>query len=476
MQTWRRIVICAATVSVFGCSTVRDARQAQKDAAPKGDGTAVVETPVSLEGRSLEELVAFAMTNRPSVVSAALSVADARLALREIAADAPIASATPWNAAHISASSGYSESSRQAHLSDLKMKTKKGSATAGLSLDLLLWDFGRNDARARAQSENVIAAEESLVQQGYAVFAEVSAAYFALLQNEALHEVAMSNVVQYAEHLAQAEDRFGEGEAQQLDVLRARLDLAQSVEARVAASNDVAVAGAQLMAALGIDAARGDFRSVLGKRDASLGRRIRTFAATTDSADDIFDFARTNAPAVKIARAKVRAASAQVDYAIADLMPTVSASLSLNWTDPLWYWRWGLSAAQSVFTGGRRTTAIDRAVVALRQAETAVDGEEQSLSRRIAVAVAERDNAAESFRSARESVRQAVENLETVKSRYEVGDVSRVEFADAVTAHAAAVGNLVKAFYRGQAAEAALFELAGVEPGYDEGVVKEDEQ
>lgn len=471
MFDWKRILpaLAGAALALSGCGTVRDARQAQRDAAAKGEETRIDAARVDLSGYSLDRLVGFALATSPSMRLAELAVEDARLALREIAADAPIASMTPWNAAHASLSAGYSESSVPAHLEDMKAKTERGNATSGLSLDLLLWDFGRNNARARAQAENVLAAEESLVQEGYAVFVEVSAAYLALMQNEALHEVAASNVQQYVEHLSRAEDRFNTGEAQNLDVLKARLDLARARESLVAASNDVTVAGARLMAAIGVDASKGDFRSVLGRRESGLQHVTRFFADSEDTSARVFELARTNAPAMKIARARLRAASAQVDYAIEDLMPTLTASVSLNWTDPLWVWRWGLGAAQTVFTGGRKTTAVDRAVVAMQSAGSTVDSEEQALSRKVEIAVAERDNARESMISATESVRQAAENLETVKSQYEVGDVSRVEFTDAVSAYTEALGNKVKAFYRAQAAEAALFELTGREPVYAEG-------
>ena len=458
-------VLAVAASCLAGCRAVREARRAQEAAAPAGVGP-VDRRKIDLSGCSLEELVGFALTNRPSMTSAAIEVEDARLALKEIAADAPLASSTPWNAAHASASLGYSESSKAAHFDDFEAKTRRGDATGGISVDLLVWDFGRNDARARAQAENVLAAEQSLVKEGYAVFNEVSSAYFALLQNRALLEVAATNAVQYADHLERAECMFEQGEAQKLDVVRAKLDLARARESLVSASNDVAVAGARLMAALGVDASQGDYRSVLGESPAGLADVQRGFADTDESAEDAFLFARTNAPAMKVARARLRAASAQVDYAVADLKPSVSASLSLNWTDPLWYWRWGLSAAQSLFTGWRKTTAVERATLSLRAAESAVDSAEQQLSRSIEVAVAERDNAREGFASAEESVRSALENLETVTSRYEVGDVSRVDFTDAVSAYAEAQGNRIKAFYRGQIAEAVLFETTGRLPVY----------
>jgi len=456
----------AAAAAVAGCAAVRDARMAQDAARPAGEGGAASARKVALAGEPLESLVAYAISNRPSMVSARLAVDDARLALREISSDAPIVSSTPWNAVDARASLAYSEASRRAQFSDAKWKTRRGDPSATLSLDLLVWDFGRNSARAHAQCESVIAAERALDKEGLAVFDEVAAAHFALLQNEALAEVAATNVMMCAEHLKQEEDRFELGETRNLDVLRARLDLARANETAVSASNDVATAGANLMAALGIDATAGGFREVLGPGGESIDAVTRVFKATTTTAAEAFMFARTNSPAVAVARAKVRAASAQVDYAIADLAPSLSASASLNWTDPLWYWQWGLDAVQSLFTGWKKTTAVERAKVALESAASSLESEEQQLSRSIELAVAERDSAAEALATAAESVRQARENLETVASQHDVGDATRIDYADAVSAYVEALGSRVKAFYRGQIAEAKIIGLTGREPEF----------
>lgn len=393
------------------------------------------------------------------MASARLAVEDARLALKEIAASAPLASSTPWNAADLSLSGGYSASSDRAHLDKLKGKTS-GDWSAALSLDLLIYDFGRNDASARAQSERVIAAELALAETGYSVFEEVSSAYFARIQTAVLLDVALTNEQMCAEHLERAEARLVEGEAQRLDVTRARLDLAEARELVIAASNDYVIAGANLASAIGLDASYGK-----GIR-LPPGRFVRAFADTCDSSDELFVFARTNAPAIMASRARVKAASAAVDYAIADLKPTVSASISLNWTDPLWYWRWGANAAQSLFTGFKKTTAVDRARVALESAMADVDAAELSLSLAIERAVAERDNARESFAAAQASVTSAEDNLATVVGQFEVGNASRVDYTDAVASYVTALANSEKAFCVAQVAEAKLFALVGRVPQY----------
>lgn len=457
-----------ALAAVAGCGTVRHAREVQAKVAPAGtnqEASERVAPVVDLKGAPLRALVEFALTNRPSMVSAALAVKDARLALRQVAADAPIASATPWNAADVSANVGYSESSARAKLDDLG-HTQKSKATGGLSVDLLVYDFGRNAAQARAQAEQVVAAEMALVKEGYTVFNDVAGSYFALLQNEALFEVACTNEIEYLEHLAQAEDRLSLGEAKEVDVLRARLDLARARQDIVSASNDVVTAGADLMAAMGVDASIGNAATVVGTRIGGLSRVLRALPDSTEDARAAFAFACTNAPALRISRAKLRAASAEVDYAVANLLPNVSANVSLNWMDPLWYWGWGVNAVQSLFTGFRKTTAVDRAVVALESAAAAVDHDEQQLSYELSLAIAERDNAAEARRTAKTSLHEAQENLALVKEQYELGDASRVDFTDAVGDLTRAYGDRIKAYYRGQIAEARLFQLTGNDPVY----------
>ena len=478
MDIPRFLQVFALAAVLAGCGTfhaVHEARSAQRAHAVRGTGSdaGIPAANADLKGMSLSQLVGFALDNRPSMMRARLAVEDARIALRQAAADAPLLSSTPWGAFGASASIGRSESSRAGY--SLRGDTD-GSASGSLSLDVLLYDFGRNAAAARAYAEEVVAAETALVDAGYTVFEEVAAGYFALVRNETLLEVALTNEAEYAEHLEQAEMRMKHGEAKEVDVLKAKLDLAKSVQNVVAASNDVAIAGAELMTALGVDASSGGFREVLGQRRMELSHMQRSFASTSGGIAELYGFARTNAPAVTVARTRLRAASHRVDAAVADLYPSLSASLALNWTDPLWYWRWGVNGAASLFTGWRRTAAVERATVALDSAACDVDTAELKLSRDIEIAVAERDNAVEALAAARTSVRSASENLDTVREQYMLGDASRIDFADAVAGYASSLGDRVRAFCRGQIAEAMLFRLTGRWPEYTEETISEDEK
>lgn len=456
----RRLLFAFAALLLAGCSTIDRARETQREVFGRYKGeSAVSSTRLECDG-SLESMVVFAISNRPSTVSARLAVEDARLALKEIEANAPLASAMPWNSVDASVSGGYGASSRQAH--HLKAKTE-GDWSASLSIDVLIYDFGRNDANLRAQAERVVAAELGLMVEGYSVFEEVASAYFNRMQSAALLEVALTNEQMRAEHLERAEGRLAGGEAQKLDVTRARLDLAEAREAVVSASNDMVTANANLASALGLDASQNV------QLPACPEKFTLAFPSTSKSSSELFEFARTNAPSMRAARARLGAASAAVDHAIADLKPSISASFSLNWADPLWYWRWGVSAAQSLFTGFKKTTSVDRARVSLQSAASEVDAAELELSLSIERAVAERDNAKEAFESAQVSVMSALDNLEAVSGQLEVGDASRIEYTEAVASYVTSLANIEKAFCRGQIAEAKLFAIVGLEPTYDNG-------
>ena len=122
----------------------------------------------------------------------------------------------------------------------------------------------------------------------------------------------------------------------------------------------------------------------------------------------------------------------------------------------------------------RQVASDAPAVLEFRRAAE-VDAAELELSLSVEQAVAERDSARASLAESVTRVKEARRNLDTVAARYGVGDVSRVDFTDAVSDHADALGNRVRAFYRGQIAEAHILKLVGSAPDYHEEVTPEEE-
>jgi outer membrane protein TolC len=234
-------------------------------------------------------------------------------------------------------------------------------------MELLLCDFGRLDAQELEARENIIAAQRDYADIQLAVFEDVAASYFSLLRNDALLAVACTNEQQYAAHLKQAETLFDAGEVKNLDVLKARLDLSDAHLKTITASNDVVTASAEFIRALGLKADVAERLDVLPPRPDSLGKPRRELPMTWQCAADALLSARTNAPSLMVLRAKVRAASARVDYAVADLLPSLSLDAGFSYVDPVWNFSWGVNAIQSLFEGYRKTSAVDAAVVEMQR-------------------------------------------------------------------------------------------------------------
>ena len=455
----RYLLVAAVLAAVAGCDTIKRARTAQKAmAAATNDVPADVSRTlprVNLLGAKFVDLVAFAMTNRPSLEIARLAVSNATLSVIEATSDREL---------QMNLAGGYSQSTANSD-SHFSWHQRRGKGTADISFDILLVDFGRIDARERQAREDLVAAMRDLEEAEFKVFEEVAETYFVLLRNDALLEVAHTNEYQYAEHLRQAEQLHEAGEAQKLDVLKARVDLSDAKLSTINASNDVMTAGAEFLRALGLQADRANRADVLRvAKDTFAASAKHELPITHFRAEECLMMARTNAPSLRALRARLRAASAEVDYAVADLMPKLSLSSAFSFTDPTWNWSWGFTAIQTVLDGYRKRTAVDHAVVEMEAARLAVDEAEQTLSRDLAVAVATRDNARHAVETARVEVEQAKENLQTVIEQYKLGEASRVDFTDAASSYASALGARVKAFYAGEIAEAALIRLTGTVP------------
>ncbi|MBR4653870.1 MAG: TolC family protein [Kiritimatiellae bacterium] len=458
---FKKSALCAlALAAMAGCDTIDRAITAQEEveamSADDGGDASLPSEFVDLTKFTLPEYVEYALSNRPDVISARLAVSNACLKLVSVTSgEYPI----------FGASGGYSQSTHNngPHFS----WRQSGDANASLRMELLLCDFGRLDAQELEAMENIVAAQRDYADVQLAVFEDVAGAYFSLLRNDALLAVACTNEQQYAEHLRQAQSLFDAGEVKNLDVLKAKLDLSDAHLKTITASNDVITASADFIRALGLKADVADRLDVLPPRADSLGSPKRELPVSDLSVTDALAFARTNAPSLMVLRAKVRAASARVDYAVADLLPSLSLDASFKYVDPAWNFSWGVTAIQSLFEGFRKTTAVDSAIVDLLAARESVFLAEQQLSCNLAKAVATRDTAMQALDNACIQVKQAQENLDNVIAQYRVGEASRIDFTDAASAFSEAEGARIKAFFAGQIAEALLVRLtgAGVEYG-----------
>ena len=430
-----------------GCrSTVDRARRAQTSDDRLAGETVVTAAQTGITNDrafALGELERIAHEHHPAILKARQAVESARLQCRMT------------RSGRYPQISGGETYNRSTHNSWGRSTSSEANGTwsKSISLDLLLYDFGRTDAEERQAFEALVAAEEQLRETELETAYGVRVAFFERHRSRHLLGVAIESEKQYAQHLEEARTMVEFGMRRQYDVTKAEVDWGNARLDIVTASNALTVAHARLNRALG-----------LAENPAY---RIDTAAlpAPPQAPDALLADARTNAPALAILHARERSASAYVDQTIAELYPELSlrADASVSGRDfPL---IWNFSSAfrflGNIFDGHRKTARIDEAVTRLRTARANVADAEQTLYLELVSAAAERESSRERADIARLIQRQAEDNLAIVNEQYILGLSSSIERTDAQVALTQTQANVIRAEYDEQTAIARLIRLIG---------------
>ena len=443
MKDTKLILLLSAAALLAGCTTVREARRAQREDAERTVRWA--ETPFAArEGDlAMEELAAWARTNAPAVVQARQDVVQAQIALRSVkAAFIPV----------VDGSVAYTYASKNIDPHDTKWD---GDGTWGgnVSLNWLLYDFGRTRASTRRAVAALAAADQAeRAAENGAVYG-VRAACFALRRAEELHRVAVETSESYRLHRDQTKDRFDVGAAMNYEVSKAEVDYQNALLSEISASNAVETARASLALALGLAE---NPRIALG--DCS-------FPEMTNDVDALMAVAATNAPALAALRASADAAKNYVDWTICDLYPNLSFRLSFDAkgdSSPLlWNYAAAPAVAQTLFSAGAKNRQIETAVAQLRAARSKLAEAEQQLFNQVLTATLSADRARKSLAVAEAALAASKENFDVVSSRYDVGKASALERTDAQVALSSAEAAVVTARYDLQDTQILLARLVG---------------
>ena len=443
MKDTKLILLLSAAALLAGCTTVREARRAQREDAERTVRWA--ETPFAArEGDlAIEELAAWARTNAPAVVQARQDVVQAQIALRSVkAAFIPV----------VDGSVAYTYASKNIDPHDTKWD---GDGTWGgnVSLNWLLYDFGRTRASTRRAVAALAAADQAERAAANGAVYGVRAACFALRRAEELHRVAVETSESYRLHRDQTKDRFDVGAAMNYEVSKAEVDYQNALLSEISASNAVETARASLALALGLAESP---RIALG--DCS-------FPEMTNDVGALMAVAATNAPALAALRAAADAAKDYVDWTICDLYPNLSFRLSFDAkgdSSPLlWNYAAVPAVAQTLFSAGAKNRQIETAVAQLRAARSKLAEAEQQLFNQVLTATLSADRARKSLAVAEAALAASKENFDVVSSRYDVGKASALERTDAQVALSSAEAAVVTARYDLQDTQILLARLIG---------------
>jgi outer membrane protein TolC len=446
-----------------GCAVLRDARLAQKsDQAPPGERTVTAAEAGIAPGTvlTLDQAIDTSLKFNPQMVQA-------RQALKIAESQARDALAPYFPQISASASERTATSNTQAPTVTLptvpggKPKTSApeytndttDSYSAGFTLDQLLFDFGRTHYAVRQANMKKIAAKERLRETENELAYQVKLAYYRLLKAQSLLQVATEAEAQSKLRLEQVTVLKEVGRGIGADVARAEVDLAQARLDQVNARSELETARAGLNQAMGL-ASDPDYTLADPSREEISG-----------TLDELMAQARERDPEFQALAAEEKAASAAVDYSIADLFPRLSATGSYNWsgTDfPLvWNWNIGPALAAEIFSGFTRVNQIEQAAAQLRSARSRKAAREQEVYRQLQTELAGLSGAREQLLLADAEAQSARQNFELVSERQRIGRATALEFADARVSLTRARSDQALALFQYQSAVAGIRRAAG---------------
>jgi outer membrane protein len=404
---------------------------------------------------SLSECIEYSLNNQPTLKAAQWGAQAG--SWRETQA------ASPYYP-QISASTGYSESHS---LGGAFGESVTKSYTSTLSVDQLLYDFGKTGNAYDAAKWGARSSQREMDRTVLEIVLNVKQAYFALLQAKQLVLVEQKTVEQSESHLKQAQAFFHAGSKPRFDVTRAEVDVNTARLGLINAQNNVRIRTIALNNAMGADPGKAiDI-------DDSFPKSVEV--PVLDKAQDE---SLKNRPELLKADADIEAAKARVSAEESNYLPTLSANGAYNWANgtqdmgeingiPLQgnvqnSWNAGVILSVPLFQGGLTRGRVGEARANLMVLEMQRDATRQSILLEVNQSYADLESAKVRIDVMESSLQKARESLEIAQGRYEAGIGPYIEVTDAQLSAVHAETDYIQAQYDYQLSVARLLKAMGV--------------
>lgn len=328
-----------------------------------------------------------------------------------------------------------------------------------LSIRQNIYDFGRTEAGVKIQGFNLDASKAELDNTVDGVIFDVTQAYYNLIKAKRNRDVALEVVKQYEGHLIQAKGLYEAGTRPRYDVTQAEVNLSNARLNLIKAENAVKLAIASLNNSMGVhDAPEYEVEDDL---------QFRKIEVTLS---DALSSALKNRPDLRSIISKRRAAEQSVELARRNYNPTISGTINYGWGGnnfPLEReWNLGATLTIPIFNGYLTRYQVAEAEANLYTIKANEDLLKQNIYVEVQQAYLNLKEAEERIPAAELAVRQATENLELARGRYEAGVGNPIEVTDAETSYVNARVAYIQALIDYRISIAAIEKAMG--KGYEE--------
>ncbi len=397
---------------------------------------------------TLRNCIETALKNQPAITSARENVN---------AGQGRMTQATSPYLPRITASTGHEES----HGVGGQVQSISRSNTTSLSVNQVLYDFGRTGNTRDAARSALRAAEfdEQRVVQDTVL--NVKQAYYALLAARKLVLLSRKTSEQAESHLKQAEAFFRSGSKPRFEVTRVEVEVNNAKLSMINAKNNVRLRTIGLYNAMGIDPG-GDVEL----------EDVLSAPVSIPTMEQAMTEALKNRPELLKADADIQAARARISAEEANYFPTLSAHGSYNWASGSTSmgtiqintqdnWNAGILLSVPLFEGGLTQGKVGEARADLRALEAQGQTFRRSVLIELNQAFADIESAAARIAVMESLLKKAGESLELAQGRYAAGVGAYIEITDAQVASVNAETDHVQALYDYQLAAARFFKAMG---------------
>ena len=415
----------AFTVGLVLASALSMVPVVRAQQSPGGELTVASPTPGKV--LTLEEAVALALRQQPTISAAQQSELAARARIGQ--AQSAYYPRFDWLT-----SAGRSQTFSQS----LNAPVSGNSIATAVQGTQILYDFGKtgstvDQARAGARAANAL-----LTQTRQTVVQNVRTGYYNLLQAQHLVRVAQDNLSLTELNLKSAQGFYDVGTKPKSDVTLAEVQVANARVALIQARNQVDLAQTILVNAIGIrTTAPLEVEDILTYEPVSLD-----FQGLLKEALDI-------RPELRQARAQVEAAQAQLGGARAGYLPTVTATGTYGGSsgDPALHEAWSITGnlAWNLFQGFFTANQVKETAALIVAARANYSTQELQVRLDVEQAYLNVVAASEAVGATDKEVQSAQENLQLAQGRYDAGVGTILDLTTAQVALSSAQADQVRA-------------------------------
>jgi TolC family type I secretion outer membrane protein len=294
-----------------------------------------------------------------------------------------------------------------------------------LNLNQTLFDFGKTSSSVDIQMLTKQSAEADFQNTAASLVLGVKEAYYSFLKAKMSEIVAKETVNQFQQHFDVAETFFETGKSSKIDVTSAEVNLSNARIQLISVQNALHIARVTLNKAMGLISAP--------EYDVEEQFYLEKISISFETA---LAQAYENRPDLLSTGLKKEALEKGIDLNKKGYLPVLSGNAAYGYagddTSMDKSWNVGVALAFPLFSGLSTKYAVDEARANLDVARANEESLRQSVYQEVQSAWLNRREAFERIEAGRIIVRQAEENVELAKGRYETGVGNSIEITDAM--------------------------------------------